>query len=399
MHSGSHRTDRLLSFRRWLLAVSLSAAPFAKANSIIDTSVLHSNETPAARAIPVRNPYFLGWSAEVTAPSGLFRYAREPGGVEIDLSSRSVFAGTRDGLVICLAAGGEERWRVDVGGSPLAAPTVFNEKLVVGTSEGVLYTLNKVTGEITAPRAILGEELITQPVVVEAGSGLYRAYVGSSAESVFAVDLETGQKLWRAHRDPPSGFTVFGLARPIVTPKSVFMSFADGVVEARDPATGALQWERHVSPPGDLLDVDGLTLNKQTLFAASYSGGIYALDPDTGAIKWHTPLHEASHVTVDGPYLYAGAPGQWVGMRAVDGVIGWRFNFGGGRTSTSAIVGERYLAFAEADGPMYFVDKRTGEPAGAFGTGEGFAAPATAVGPVVALLSNGGRVYTLTVVP
>jgi outer membrane protein assembly factor BamB len=386
-----------------VIASLLSASSFAQARpgSLVEESLITGYGPPSLQA-PAPKPFFLGWSTQLTPSvaslSEVLKLPREPGGVVADPISGWVYAGTRDGRLVAVN-GGDVVWSVDVGGQLLAPAMVHKNIVIAGTAEGVVYVLNKVTGERKA-RAILGEELITQPVVLDDGAGHVRAFIGSSAESVFAVNIEDGLKLWRVHRDAPSGFTVYGFARPIVALGSVFAGFADGVVAAIDPVTGAAKWEKHISPPGEMLDVDGLAFNGVDVFAASYSGGVFSLDPATGDVRWEKKLSQVSRVVTDGFSVYAGSPGAWTGMRADDGFVNWRFAFGNGRTQTSAVLAaEKVLAFAEEDGPIYFVDRRTGQGLGVLGVGDGFSSPPTMVGRVMFALSNFGRVYSAVIAP
>lgn len=352
---------------------------------------------PVSTGLPVERPYFLGWSARVTAPDAGLHAAAELGGIEVDARTGHVYVGARNGVVTCLH-GGRVVWTADVGGALLAPPKLHREHLVVATAEGVVQVLNRVTGERRV-RAILGEELVTQPVVVEEKGKALRAYVGSSAESLFAVDLELGQKLWRAHRDPPNGFTIRGFARPVVAHGAVYAGFADGTLEALDPETGAARWEKRISPPGEHLDLDALTANDASLFVASYTGGLYALEPSSGATQWRTPLPGASRLRIDGPTLLAVSPGLVTALRTGDGKPVWRFKLEGPFvTSTPAVVAGQ-VVISQYEGPIYFVDRISGRGEGVFSPGVGFSSPPAVAGNVVFALSNGGRVYSLVVVP
>lgn len=350
---------------------------------------------PSAPATPLSRPYILGWEAAVSSAPGLLRSAYEPGGVAVDPRTGWVYAATREGRLVCLE-GGVRRWDVDLGGSLFAAPAVFEDSVVAGTGEGVLVVLNKVTGERRG-RAVLGEELVTAPVIVRPAKGAPRAYVGSSADTLFAVDLDLGQRLWRAHRDAPTPFSVHGFAKPVVTPEAVYVAFADGWVEARSAVDGQLRWEKKLSPPGDLIDVDALGTNGQLLFAASASGGVYALELATGAIVWRQPMPGAGRLKVDGASVFAVAPGVIRSLRAGDGKLVWAASFGT-RMGTTPVVAEGLVVVAEEDGPMFFFDERAGTPLASFGTGAGFETGPACSGRVLYALSNGGRVYSLSLI-
>ena len=397
------RRPRLLPRGRafWLLLVAgamfpaLSALAQQEARPFVTQGLL-SGVGPSTTGVPFTRPYFLGWNAEVEKPSGLFQSPVEPGGVTADPRTGWVYVATRDGRLVCLD-GGRERWSVEVGGSLFAPPTVWEDSVVVGTGEGVLAVLNKVTGARRV-RAILGEQLITQPVVVVPAHGPARAYVGSAMDTLFAVQLDFGQKLWSAHRDQPAPFSVHGFARPVVLGGTLYQGFADGTVEALDAATGEVKWKKALSPPGSLVDVDALGTDGRLLFAASYSGGVYALEPGDGSIVWRTPMSGVSRLTVDGPRVLAVGPGLMQELRASDGRVAWKFTFGH-RIAQAPVVTGNVIALARDGGDLYFVDARTGAPMGLFGTGTGFDSPPALNGQILFAFSNGGRLYSMTVVP
>jgi len=326
-------------------------------------------------------------------PSGLLRTPQETGGVAVDGRTGWVYVGTSEGRVLCLVEG-RVRWDVDVGGPVRASPTLFEERLVVGTGEGVLVSLNKVTGERLG-RVLLAEELVTRPVVARGEDGIARAFVGSSGESLFAVDVELGQKLWRAHRDAPTPFSAHGFAAPVLLGDVVFAGFADGVVEAREVATGKVPWERRLSPSGDLVDVDGLATDGVRLFAASASGGLFALDPSTGGTRWREPMRGAGRVSVDGARVFVSGPGMVRAFRTGDGVPLWSV-VTGERMNGSPVVAGEAVAAAEDDGPVRLFDPASGRAIGQLPVAAADA-PAT-LGRAMFLLSNSGRVYSLAIV-
>lgn len=373
------------------LPMPLSAQPAR--DSLVSSSIL-AGGGPRSTGTPRADPYIQGWSAVVSPPSGLLETSIETGGVAVDGRTRWVYAGTREGEVVCIVDG-IVRWRTDVGSAVSAPPAFHRELLVVPTAEGVLLSLNAVTGAIVS-RAILGEELITRPVIVETFERV-AALVGSSAESLFAVDLHYGQKLWRSQREPGGGFSIRGFARPAVLDGIVYAGFSDGWVQAIDFETGAVRWERALSPRGDQMDIDALATDGVRLYAASASGGVYALSLE-GTIVWQTRVSLPVSLLLDGNTLYVGAPGAIHALRSFDGKVAWRFSFGEGSPSELRL-SEGLIAFTELDGPLYFVDKRTGEGKGVFTPGGGFSSPPAVVGNALYVLSNGGRVYALGVIP
>lgn len=376
-----------------LASHSFPGLAFAQApTSPVEMSILSGVATARSAAPPVAQPYLLAWSAEVAGRFFRLREIAETGGVAVDGRSGWVYVTTRDGRVLCFDAGAR-KWTVEVGSGAIVAPVVHGDDVLVGTVDGVLTILNKVTGERRS-RAILGEEIVAPPVVVDTPRGA-RAYVGTSGDSVFAVDLALGQKLWRAHRDLPTGFTITGFARPAVGDGVVYAGFADGTVEALDAETGAVLWERQLSPGTELVDIGAVAFDGRTLFATSYSGGVYALDPRDGATRWHHELNGASFLRLDGTMAYVTAPGVMVALLGATGAPAWRFRYDPQRIATAPEVGPGLLAFTIRGEAVYLLDRATGLPAGVFSTGEGITLPPAISGRAMYVLSNGGRLYAL----
>jgi outer membrane protein assembly factor BamB len=95
--------------------------------------------------------------------------------------------------------------------------------------------------------------------------------------------------------------------------------------------------------------------------------------------------------------VYAVAPGLVRGLRAGDGRVVWNTSFGTRMASTPVVV-EHLVVVAEDDGPLTFVDDRTGAPVGSFSSGGGFETSPALLGRVLFALSNGGRVYSMSIV-
>src|SRR5207237_5622758 len=105
-------------------------------------------------------------------------------------------------------------------------------------------------------------------------------------------------------------------------------------------------------------------------------------------------LPQANRLLTDGLTVYAGTPGMWTALRAEDGVPAWQYFFGNGRTQSKGVLTDRLLIFAQEDGPIYFVEKRSGADMGALNFGDGFSSTPAVVGNVLFALSDFGHVYT-----
>jgi len=319
---------------------------------------------------------------------------RETAAPVLDEAGSRLYVGTADGYVRCRFRG-RTAWTWRAGGSIIAAPLLDAETLSVSAADGHLTALNRITGEVRWSTDV-HEELTTTPTLA-AG----RLYVMSSEESVTAIDAESGKSLWKFHRDPPAGFTIRGNARPAVAHGSVFAGFADGTVAALGPADGVAKWTRNVSGSGDYRDVDDLQAadDDPRIYAASARAGIVALDAATGNPAWTAALPGANHVLADGPRLYASGKGTLVALVRTGGSVLWKNGLGNDRYGTAAAASGGLLLLALERGPLIAVDAITGRTRGSFDPGSGFSGGPTAIPGAAFVVSNGGVLFSLGLLP
>jgi outer membrane protein assembly factor BamB len=207
--------------------------------------------------------------------------------------------------------------------------------------------------------------------------------------------------LWKFHRDAPGGFTIRGDAQPRAAHGSVYAAFADGTVVALQPQTGVAKWTRQVSGTGDYLDVDSIDAPEADdhIYVASAKAGIVALDANTGEPAWTYALAGANHVLVDGPRVIGGGRGELVALDRVTGKKLWTLQLSRDHYPTQPVAMRGLLLVAQDRGALMGVDVQTGHPRGAFDPGSGFSQPAFALPGVAYIVSNGGALYSLGLLP
>src|SRR6267143_1795510 len=351
---------------------------------------------PLARAQPGHGEraFFVGDMVRLVPQRELAYQPRETAAPVLDEAGSRLYVGTNDGWVRCLFHG-RNAWSWRAGGSVLSAPLLDRDTLYVGSADGKLTALNRITGEVRWS-SDLHEELTTTPTL----SGR-RLYVMSSEESVTALDAETGKSLWKFHRDPPAGFTIRGNSRPRVSHGSIYAGFADGSVVALGPEDGVAKWIRAVSGTGDYLDVDDLQApdDEGRVYAASSRVGVVAVDAATGNPVWTAPLPGANHVMVDGPRVYASGKGALLALARGDGKVLWKLPLGNDRYSTAASVIGGLVLVALDRGPLMAVDAVTGRTRGAFDPGSGFSGGPLAIPGAAFAVSNAGVLFSLGLLP
>lgn len=235
---------------------------------------------------------------------------------------------------------GEELWqnRTDMHrlATGLSSPIVFDRYVVVGLSsneivrEGATFrggvaAFDRDTGEQlwrddTAKTPFNGASvwstvaIDTDARVVFAGSGQnYTGEAGPNSDALFAIDLDTGERLWTNQTVAGDVFTPinprgpdadFG-ANPILfeaeidgtVRKLVGAGQKNGMFWVLDRTTGETVWQRELGPgsplTGGVLN-NGAFDGKRILVAnnspASGNGVLFALDPSDGTIVWQREL-------------------------------------------------------------------------------------------------------------
>lgn len=350
---------------------------------------------PPPRDAQLDRPFFVGDMQHVIPQDKLPWNSSETATPALDDAQTRLYVGTSEGNVRCRFHG-KNAWIFRAGGAIIAAPVVWGETLFVAAGDGFLYALNRFTGEVRW-KTDVHEELTTSPTVADG-----RLFLMSSAQSITAVDATSGKITWKFHRDPPGGFTIRGDAQPKVAHGTVFAAFADGSVAALGPADGVAKWTRQAgNATGDYLDVDSIAAPEDDtrIYVASAKVGVVALDVVSGEQAWAAALPGANHVLVDGPRVIGAGRGEMQALDRLSGAPIWKLELGKDRYATQPVIMSGLVLVARDRGPLLGVDAQTGEPRGEFDPGSGFSQPVLAVPGVAYVVSNGGTLFSLGLLP
>lgn len=246
---------------------------------------------------------------------------------------------------------GTERWRRSVGQFASGAPAVGDGTVVApGWSREAARDESAESGEETSGRSetaalvaldaddgaerwrydltVTGEREVRFESVALGGG---RVYAGSHDGGVHAVDVSTGERVWRFDpettapvpreqlyddRDPRPARVWAGLA---VADGTVYVPHGDGRLYALEAATGQVRWSfrswgRFSAAP---------SVGERAVYVASEDTFVYALDPETGERLWEFSLPErvdgSAPAVVDG-HLFVGCADRRVyALWEVDG--------------------------------------------------------------------------------
>ena len=315
-------------------------------------------------------PAHTGRTDAAVAPKSLRRLWSVDTGPGITFSSPviadgRVFVGTTDGQLEARdLETGEQLWVYDVGDQLRGSPAVADGTVVIGGGiDGGLVALDAETGEVTWQVATPGQLTVyTQPTVID---GVVYANTGPSAvdDSVYAVDLASGEVLWST----PVAVGVFNGAAS--DGERLYITSADeAAVIALDRATGEVEWT--VTRAGESFYsaasvADGIVY-ATTTNDAGIDGTLLALDSTDGAVVWQRPDHgdaQGSSPAVYGDLVITGthANGAVVAYDRASGDVAWRYQDSGPVSASLMTTADGYvIGGTQLDSVVFALDAATG---------------------------------------
>ena len=128
--------------------------------------------------------------------------------------------------------------------------------------------------------------------------------------------------------------------------------------------------------------------------------GLYGRLITISLVRMHlAAIPGANHVLVDGPRVIAGGKGALVALDRMAGTQLWKVALRKENYPTQPVIMNGLVLVAEDRGALLGVDAQTGEPRGAFDPGSGFSQPALVLPGVAYIISNGGALYSLGLLP
>ncbi len=205
-----------------------------------------------------------------------------------------IYTASRDaGLVALREASGEVAWRLDTGGDPVGTPVVAGGVAYIGAQVdepgGRLRAVDAATGLLRWP----ADEPLLSPSVV--GS---LAISGSSNGVVSARDVATGSEVWR--------FESLGVIRPPAVAGGIAYFAADGVrqILALDAATGRFHWQFDIGGENQCC----VAVARGLVLAGTMDGIVYAIGGDGVATIPGTPPPTASSAPSATPSVEPSVP-------------------------------------------------------------------------------------------
>jgi serine/threonine protein kinase len=177
-------------------------------------------------------------------------------------------------------------------------------------------------------------------------------YVASTDNCLYAIDTQTGSKLWAHRTEAPF------LAGPILLGDKVLVTNASGNISLLGARDGVLQWsfktgKRVVATP---------TASKDAIIIASLDGKIQAIDYNRGQIKWEFDCREpiaASAQSYADQLFFGTKDGTFHALNIDSGQPLWKFQSDGPIVAGSAVSVDS-VYFGTQSGTYYALEAESG---------------------------------------
>lgn len=328
------------------------------------------------------------WSKNVGNGQGKGFYKIQP-----VIAGDLIYVASADGeLAAFNRHSGKKLWDVDLDTSLSGGVGLYEDNLLLGSSDGSLLKLaardgsvlwsTRLSGEILAPPQANGKVVVAQ------------TYDGK----LQGLNFETGKKIWVFDSNVPI-LTVRGTSTPILSNNVVYAGFANGRVAAFDANNGGISWEVRVaisqgrSEIERIVDVDGtMELAGKELYAASYQGSLVAIDVASGRKLWQKEVSSFSGVSQGFGNVY---------VTDEDGTVSAYFRSGQGERWSQTALGYRelsrptpvssYVAVADYQGYVHLLSQIDGELVGRVkADGDGARADMLSDGNILYVYGNSG---------
>ncbi|WP_424016186.1 PQQ-binding-like beta-propeller repeat protein (plasmid) [Halorientalis pallida] len=246
-----------------------------------------------------------------------------------------------------------QAWDFKTDGQVNTAPTFSNGTLYVGTTANSVYALNRTSGEQRWEISVGGT--VENTVIV--GDTVYAS---AENERVYAIDKLSGEVRWSrgAGLRHTERVTVHNSTVYVVTWQSEGYRRNDKThVRAINTSDGSLRWTRTY---GNNKFRSSPTVTADTVYLTDRNGNVRALDRETGDRRWVTNVGAGVRtpaVISEGQLFVGDTSGNVHALNAQTGSKQWRYHGGGGIQTPLAVTQTQIFA---VDGDRLYALDRDG---------------------------------------
>lgn len=320
-----------------------------------------------------------------------------------------VYAGANDGWVYAMRSGnGKLLWEYFTGGAVEGAPQFAGGRVVVGSMDGHLRSLEARFGTLvwkTKFGVRIWNEIayggMRSSPLIDGG----RIFMGACDGVYRAIDLDSGRILWET-----DGGGVGAMSSPALWNGTLFVGH-DGVKNthlfALDPASGAVRWRFPV--PSQIFSTPAVA--DGVVYVHVRNDHVYALRAADGSLVWKTPAAlpeepwrqvwmnpSKSSPAVARGRVFVGIGKDLVALDRATGRVLWKAATGGKVDSSPLVVGETVYVGSD-DRVFSALAAGDGRKVWSFETGGRISSSPTSADGLVVIGASDGVLYAFEEAP
>lgn len=261
----------------------------------------------------------------------------------------TIYFGLDKGKETCFALSlqtGEILWKKKLEGLS-SSPAVCGDKIFAGSSSGILWALDKNTGE-KIWEFETSASIISTPACDDQSSsvpGEQMIYFGSTDGCLYALDMEGGKVRWK--------FKAEGAiySSPAVKSGMVFFGSVDGNLYALNLKDGSLMWK--FKTQADVYSSPAVA--ESLVYIGSNDYFVYSINQKSGELCWRFEtegLVRSSPIAVEDKLFFGSFDGNFYVVNRFTGKLLWKYQTKGMISSSPAYYdGKIYIA--SEDGFLY----------------------------------------------
>jgi len=267
----------------------------------------------------------------------------------------------------------------EIGNAIYSSPVSDEEKIYITSWNGNIYAIEIESGKKIWETNI-GWSSESTPLIVED-----KIIVGSS-DGLFLLDKDNGKIIWKKEFRAIS-------TKPAFYDNVVYTGSHDGNVYAIDIETSDILWkfetegEIHSSP----------IVYENSLYFGSNDGYLYNIDLKNGLSIWE---YKTGNAIISSPIIYKNSIyfGSWdsnlYSLDIKDGKLNWKFTTGWGVDSSPSIR-ENTIFFGSQDNNFYALDANNGNLKWIYPTNAGIKSSPAVYGDFTFFGSSDGKIYAI----
>lgn len=294
-----------------------------------------------------------------------------------------IASNAHDGLVAYDIQTGHRKWSYAVPNGVEKEPTVFNNHLYFGGNDGFFYSVSLETGREKWKTHIKSEIVATPAYDAQEG----RVYFITTANSILALEAESGRQVWSYTRQDPSSYSIRGGTTPVIHKNLIYVGFSEGSFVAFNKSNGTINWEIQLNKNKRFKDIDAsAVIESEKIYVSGYDDKLYILSTTNGDILNKFEAGGYVPVTIDGSIVYySSSNGKVYALNKDSLKVVWEYSVSNGLPTEISVL-NNHLVFGESLGDLVFLDKKTGLMSSRFEPGRGIQSP-------VAVNANRSEVY------